>query len=175
MIWVFLYRHTLMAAPITLLRVRDFIGVAMYPVMDITLLYAAVLTWTQAAKSSLRNSLSILILALISYHVANWFQFSNLAIAGFTSGMPDVFWLLTDVLTGLAVYVFWQAAYKKPPTPIRAQWHTIVPYLASLLTIGVTLVDWILRRRVDVVLAACCLSAIGAVAGQYWLGRNDPQ
>jgi hypothetical protein len=179
-IWVLLYRPilmpTLMAAEITLPRVRDFIGVAMYPVMDGVLIYAAVLTWVRAAQSRLRHSLGIIILAMVTYSIANWFQFGNLAVAGFTSIVPDILWPLADVLAGLAAaYALWRAGPLEPtavPRTPKAQWFAKTPYVGGALTIGVTLIDLILRRgQVDLVLVACSALALGAMAGQYWLGK----
>jgi hypothetical protein len=174
-IWVLLFRPTLMSAEIALPRVKDFIGVAMYPVMDAVLIYAAVLTWARATQSCMRNSLGLLILAMVSYSVANWFQFGNLAVAGFTSIVPDIFWPLADVLAGFAaVYALWRAGPQEPtavPQIPKAQWLTKTPYVGGILTIGVTSIDLALRGQADPVLAVCSAIAIGAMAGQYRLGK----
>jgi hypothetical protein len=174
--WVLLYRPTLMAAEITLSRVRDFIGVAMYPMMDIVLIYAAVLTWVRASKSHLRNGLGILTLALAFYNIANWFQFGNRAVTGFTSAMPDIFWPLSDVLAGFAAtYALWRAEGQERtavPRTAKALWLTKTPYMAGVLTIGVMLIDLILCGRGDLVLVVCSALAIGAMVGRYWLPRN---
>jgi hypothetical protein len=175
-IWVLLYRPTLMASEITLPRVRDFIGVAMYPVMDVVLIYTAALAWVRAAKDRLRNSLGILILAMISYSIANWSQFGNLIVTGFTSVIPDVFWPLSDVLAGLAAaYVLWRTEPQESKAMLqtaKAQWLAKTPYVGGILAIGVTLTDLILQRgQVDLILVICSMLAIGAMAGQHWLGE----
>jgi hypothetical protein len=178
LIWTLLYRPTLLAAEITLPRVRDFIGVAMYPVMDTVLLYAGVLTWAHAAKNRLRNSLGILILALASYSAANWFQFGDLAVAGFISTAPDIFWPLSDILVGLAAtYALWNTKPQEPTTTRtpKTSWSTKAPYVGCALTIGTTLLDFILQQgRIDPVLVTCSVLAAGAAAGRYWLGGNSP-
>jgi hypothetical protein len=169
MIWVLAYRPTLMATELTLPRLRDFIGVAMYPVMDAVLIYAAVRTWTRAAKSRLRNGLGILSLALVSYSVANWFQFGNLAVTGFSSVVPDIFWPLSDVLAGLAAaYALWRAEPQEPTVAqeaASAPWLARTPYVGGTLAISVTFIDLILSGRVDLVLVVCSALAAGAIAG----------
>ncbi len=174
-IWVLLFRPTLMSAEITFPRVRDFFGVAMYPVMDAVLIYAAMLTWVRTTQSRLRNGLGFLILAMVSYSVANWFQFGNLAVAGFTSIVPDIFWPLADVLAGLAaVYALWRAGSQEPtavPQTSKARWLTKTPYVGGILTIGVTSIDLALRGQADPVLAVCSALAVGAMAGQYRPGK----
>jgi hypothetical protein len=76
------------------------LGYAMYPVMDIPVLYAA---WQMdAAETEWRTGTSLLLLGAACYTTANWI---NLAIHLFSAkaipSLPTFFWLASDVLAGV--------------------------------------------------------------------------
>jgi hypothetical protein len=176
MVWAPVYRPTLMAAEVTLIRTRDFVGVAMYPVLDTMVIYSATVTWVDAAKSRLRSSLGILILALVAYSIANWFQFGNRAVAGFTSSIQNIFWPLSDILAGLAAaYVLWQTEPRgQSPDSPTSEWIKTIPYVGGLVVIGVTIIDIIIQHgHVDPVLTTCCAIALIGMAGTYWIERKQ--
>lgn len=76
------------------------LGYAMYPVMDMAVLYAA---WhADAAETRWRIGASLLLLGAACYTTANWI---NLAIHLFSAKaiptLPTFFWLASDVLAGV--------------------------------------------------------------------------
>ena len=76
------------------------LGYAMYPVMDMAVLYAA--WYADAAETRWRMGASLLLLGAASYTAANWI---NLAIHLFSAkaipSLPTFFWLASDVLAGV--------------------------------------------------------------------------
>jgi hypothetical protein len=175
--WLLVFRPTLTAAEITPQRIRDFIGVAIYPILDAGLIYAALLTWAGAAKGRLRHAVGLILASAICYGTANCFQFGVRVVPDYTSSLPDPFWLLSDLLAGsAAAYILWQEPSSEDKgslhTPVT-RWLIKLPYLAALVAASAMVSDLIVRRGlVDLVLAACCVVAIGALAGRFWLQKN---
>ena len=103
--WLLLFRPTLDSTDNALLV---FLGGALYPILDVVLLYAALVSrWR--ATGRLRDALGLLALSMLSYGVANWINFS-VRMEAFTafSDLAGLFWLLSDVLGGLAALrVLW--------------------------------------------------------------------
>ena len=175
--WLLVFRPTLTAAAITPQRIRDFIGVAIYPILDAGLIYAALLAWAGAAKGRLRHAVALIFASAICYGIANCFQFGVRVVPDYTSSLPDPFWLLSDLLAGsAAAYILW----REPSSENTASTHTPVtrwliklPYMAALVAASAMLGDLIVRRgQVDLVLVACCVIVIGALAGRFWLQKN---
>ena len=176
--WLLVFRPTLTAAEITPQRVRDFIGVAIYPILDAGLIYAALLTWAGAAKGQLRHAVGMILASAICYGIANCFQFGVRVVPDYTSGLPDPFWLLSDLLAGAAAaYILWrEPASEDTPYPHRLLTRFIrLPYLAALITASAIVGDLIARSgQVDLVLMTCCAIAVGTLAGRLWLRKNTP-
>jgi hypothetical protein len=175
--WLLVFRPTLTAAEITPQRVRDFIGVAIYPILDAGLIYAALLTWTGAAKGRLRHAVGLILASVICYGIANSFQFGIRVVPDYTSGLPDHFWLLSDLLAGAAAaYILWREPASEDTTSLRTpltRWLIRLPYLAALIATSAIVGDLIVRRgQVDLVLVACCVIALGALAGRLWLRKD---
>ncbi len=86
-----------------------FLGVAIYPILDAGLVYAA---WRgfQASVSGMKPVIALLLLALVSYGGANVINFSaRMASVEALSNWATLFWLLADLLTGIAsVYFLWK-------------------------------------------------------------------
>jgi len=116
--WLLVVRPTLAAAEITPQRIRDFVGVAIYPILDTGLIYAAFLTWASVSKGRLRHAVGLILASAICYGVANCFQFGVRIVPNYTSSLPDLFWLLSDLLAGsAAAYILWQEHHLKTQPP----------------------------------------------------------
>jgi hypothetical protein len=177
MAWWLVFRPTLTAAEITPQRIRDFIGVAIYPILDAGLIYAALLTWAGAAKGRMRHAVGLILASAICYGIANSFQFGVRVVPDYTSSLPDPFWLLSDLLAGAAAaYTLWREASPEDTTSLRTpltRWLIRLPYLAALVAASAVIGDLIVRRgQVDLVLVVCCVIAVGALAGKLWLRKT---
>jgi len=103
--WLLLFRPNPQAADDSLLI---FLGGALYPALDVVLLYAA-LGSRMRATGRMRGALTFLALALVLYGVANWINF-GVRVASFeaSSSLTGFFWPLSDILSGLgALWVLW--------------------------------------------------------------------
>jgi hypothetical protein len=81
----------------------DFLGSALYPILDITLIYAGFLTWICSKSTTLGNSVFILTLSMVAYGTANWINFGvRMVYLKTVSSAADLFWVVADVLMGLA-------------------------------------------------------------------------
>ena len=98
--WLLLFRPNPQAADDSLLI---FLGGALYPALDVVLLYAA-LGSRMRATGRMRGALTFLALALVVYGVANWINF-GVRVASFeaSSSLTGFFWPLSDILSGLGV------------------------------------------------------------------------
>jgi hypothetical protein len=77
---------------------------AIYPILDAGLIYVALSSWRRRPQGQLRDALALLLLALISYSVANWFNFYGRTLElDPVAGLAAFFWPLSDILTGAAV------------------------------------------------------------------------
>ena len=175
--WLLVFRPTLTTAALTPQRIQDFIGVAIYPILDAGLIYAALLTWAGAAKGRLRHAVALILASAICYGIANSFQFGIRVVPDYTSGLPDPFWLLSDLLAGsAAAYILWREPSPEGTTSLHTpltRWLTRLPYLAALIAASAMVGDLIVRQgQVDLVLVACCVIAIGALAGRLGLRKN---
>jgi hypothetical protein len=84
---------------------------AIYPILDIGLLYVVLEAWKGEPKGSLKNALALLALALFSYGAANWVNFFGQAIpVSAVAGLGGLFWPLSDILAATAVlHLLWAA------------------------------------------------------------------
>jgi hypothetical protein len=84
---------------------------AIYPILDIGILYVALEAWKDESRGSLKNALALLALALFSYGAANWVNFFGQAIpVGAVAGLGGLFWPLSDILAAAAVlHLLWAA------------------------------------------------------------------
>ncbi len=75
------------------------LGYAIYPVLDIALLYAA---WSlDARETHQRHMTSLLLLAMACYSTANWINLAiHLLSADAVPSLPTFFWLACDLLAG---------------------------------------------------------------------------
>jgi hypothetical protein len=98
--WLLLFRPNPQASEDSLLL---FLGGALYPALDVVLLYAA-LGSRMRATGRMRDALTFLALALVVYGVANWINF-GVRVASFeaSSSLTGLFWPLSDILSGLGV------------------------------------------------------------------------
>lgn len=92
---------------------------AIYPILDVGLMFVAVEAWRCEPEGRLRNSLGFLTLALMAYGAANWLNFYGRAIPfEAISGLAPLFWVLSDILTGLGVlHLLWTASPSGPEEP----------------------------------------------------------
>lgn len=169
LVWMMLFRPMMATVTQPLLY---FFGGALYPIMDIALVYAALTAWTYSADGRMRIVLRWLVLAMAAYGVANWVNFGvRSASSDGSSLVTGLFWLLADVGTGVAVLY---AVAQPAPVSLRSlvfPSNTIlvrVPTLAAFLTIGLLVTDWIIHGAVDLMLLICVLIVV-AVTAYRWL------
>ena len=76
------------------------LGYAIYPVLDIAVLYAA---WhMDAAETGWRMASSLLLLGAACYTAANWINLAiHLFLADAVPSLPTFFWLASDLLAGM--------------------------------------------------------------------------
>lgn len=88
------------------------LAAAIYPVLDVGLLYLALEAWVQEPAGRLRMALGLVTLALIAYGAANWFNFFGQVLdLESVTGLAALFWPLCDILIGIAIlYLFWLRA-----------------------------------------------------------------
>jgi hypothetical protein len=164
LVWLALYRPVLGAGQRPF---GYFAGLAIYPVLDLPLIYIALLAWARAPAALSNSVLGLTTLAMVSYGVANWLNFSKRAVTleAYTH-LADLFWFLTDVLTGgAAVYAamgsLQSAAGEAAPAaltedvalprPLR-----LLPFLAGAVPLGLLILDLVVGPgTVDAVLAVC--------------------
>jgi hypothetical protein len=84
---------------------------AIYPILDIGLLYVALEAWKGEPRGSLKTALALLALAFFSYGAANWVNFFGQAIpVRAVAGLGGLFWPLSDILAAAAVmHLLWAA------------------------------------------------------------------
>ncbi len=81
-----------------------YIAGALYPILDMGLVYLALEVWLRPPQESLQASLGMLALSLVAYGVANWLNaYGHLIDWSAISGLASLFWPLSDILTGLAL------------------------------------------------------------------------
>ncbi len=99
-VWFVLLRPAMRATGLPFLY---FAGVALYPVLDAPLIYAALAAWT-APTRPLRPAMPLLALSTIAYAVANWLNFGERVVTlEAYLGLADFFWQLSDLLVAVAV------------------------------------------------------------------------
>jgi len=114
-LWIGFFRPTVGPTEITPLRGLDFLLYAVYPIWDAVLVYVGLLALACAGTKQRRRWIGLLVSAMIFYGIANWVNFVVLITPDFTSDLPALFWLLTDVSVGIAVvYAFWADASQSP-------------------------------------------------------------
>jgi hypothetical protein len=167
LIWATLFRVMLPSIPRR--PALYFMGGALYPILDAALIYAALLTWLRLdARAWVRRAVGLFALAMLVYGAANWINFTVRAIAlEASSQVAAFFWLLADGLTGGAAFLiaeFGSLGDRSPPAGQGAstvRWTSYVPYIASVLVLGIMLVDWIVRSAPDWMLITCTVATIG--------------
>jgi hypothetical protein len=81
-------------------------GGMIFPVLDVGILYAAVFRW-KTSQESLSPVFFWLSLAMLVYGTANWFNYSVRVINPEADSLAAlVFWLLSTVFTGVALWRF---------------------------------------------------------------------
>ena len=90
---------------------------AVYPILDVGLLYVAIEARRCEPEGRLQNTLGFLALALLAYGAANWLNFFGQAIPFQpAAGLSTLFWPLSDILVGLGVLrLFWTASSPQAP------------------------------------------------------------
>lgn len=89
---------------------------AIYPILDMGLMYVGLEARKQEPAGTLRNTLGFLTLALVAYGTANWLNFFGQVLPfEAVTGVAQLFWPLSDILTGVAVLcLFWPASASAP-------------------------------------------------------------
>jgi hypothetical protein len=81
----------------------DFLGYAMYPVLDVGLLTIAWLRYRMANALPWGRTALLLLCAMLSYSLANTINLSGYAFSPLAGGiLPDLFWILSDVFVLIA-------------------------------------------------------------------------
>ncbi len=76
---------------------------AVYPILDMGLVYLALEGWMQSPDDLRRPVLGVLALALMSYGTANWLNaYGHLIEWTAISGLATLFWPISDILTAVA-------------------------------------------------------------------------
>ncbi|MBN2390296.1 MAG: hypothetical protein JXR84_06220 [Anaerolineae bacterium] len=176
LIWVALFRPVMATVTQPLLY---FFGGALYPIMDVVLVYAALMAWTYSAEEKMRTVLLWLVLAMAAYGVANWINFGARSVSlNVSSLVAGLFWLLADVGTGVAAL---SATGRSAPASMRsraAPSSTIfvqIPSLAAFLTMGILVIDWVVRSAVDAMLLVCAVIALAASAYRWLLLKKEDE
>jgi hypothetical protein len=77
-----------------------------FPVLDVGICYAAWHRW-KAETSPLKTSLAWILAGMLSYGLANWFNYSvRITAPKGDSIFALIFWLLANVFAGIALWVF---------------------------------------------------------------------
>ena len=174
LIWVALFRPVMVTVTHPLLY---FFGGALYPIMDVVLVYAGLTAWTYSADDRMRVVLRWLVLAMATYGVANWINFgARSASLDVFSLVAGLFWLLADVGTGVAALSATSRPVPAsmrprvaPSSPLLAR----VPSFAAFLTMGLLVIDWIIRSAVDALLLVCAIIALAASAYRWLLLKKE--
>ncbi len=167
-IWLTLFRPTMADLPRPLLY---FFGGALYPIMDVVLLYAALLLRARIADRRMRVAVGWLIGAMVAYGMANWINFGvrSVALDAF-SMIAGAFWLFTDVGTGIAaLYAGWPSATPATMRPLLSPDLTFlarIPALSTGLTLALLAGDSLIRRQVDGMLLVCAAVATLAIGSR---------
>ncbi len=170
LIWATLFRVMLPSIPQR--PALYFMGGALYPILDAALIYAALLTWLRLeARAWVRWAVGLFALAMLVYGAANWLNFTVRAIAlDASSNIAAFFWLLADGLTGVAAFLVAELGSLGDRGPAAGQgtstvrWTSCVPYIASVLVLGIMLVDGIVRGAPDWMLITCTIATVGITA-----------
>jgi hypothetical protein len=93
-------------------RTAPLLAGAIYPILDVGLMYIGLEARKQQPAGRLRNALGLLTLALLAYGAADWFSFYGQAIPfDPVIGLAALFWPLSDILAGIGVLcLFWTAS-----------------------------------------------------------------
>ncbi|HOT90275.1 MAG TPA: hypothetical protein PLJ78_00870 [Anaerolineae bacterium] len=172
LIWAALFRPVMadISQPVLF-----FLGGALYPIMDIALLYAAWAALTYTANPRMRVALRGLALALIAYTLANWINFRvRSEVFEASSLMAGLFWLLSDAGTGAAaLYAIWPPtiATLEPRTAPATTLPERLPAIATLFTVGLVVADGIVRHTVDTMLLTCAIITL-VLTGYYRLSHK---
>lgn len=76
----------------------DFLGYAMYPILDVALITLAWLRYRASRQSPWARVALLLFCSMASYGLANTLNLSEYAFSAFTGGvLQNLFWILTDV------------------------------------------------------------------------------
>jgi hypothetical protein len=170
LIWATLFR--VMLPSISQQPVLYFMGGALYPILDVVLIYAALIAWLRVeAGAWIKLAIGLFTLAMLVYGAANWINFTVRAVAlDASSSLAAFFWLLADVLTGGAAFLVTErgnlgdriSAQRPRTSPMR--WLTYVPPFTSVLVLGILGVDWVLSGSLDWMLILCTVATLGITA-----------
>ena len=175
--WLLVYRPTLSQSPLTSQRIGIFTSVAVYPVMDVGLIYAATIAWVGAAGGIPRRTIGLFCLSTAAYGVANCLQFGNLVLDGFSTPLTNLFWVLSDVMASLAAaYILGRASSvseaRRRTSPLML-WLDRVPYAFVFIATGLTVMDLVIHRgRIDIVATLSILLASATLALQHWWNQS---
>ena len=109
--------------PDTRMEATLYFAGAVYPILDVGLVYLALEAWWHEPAGLVRTTFGLLTLALIAYATANWLNsYGRLVSFEAVSSLAGLFWPLSDIFTGLAVFQLpWMAPSVKaeeiPPGP----------------------------------------------------------
>ena len=103
-LWVALYRTEF----VTVERSWDqVLGVALYPVLDVGLIYILAFKWREMPVEPWRRTLFLLLLGSVAYGIANGINFCvRMASPEGSSAWADVFWLANDLFAFVAAIWF---------------------------------------------------------------------
>lgn len=117
-LWVGVYRTELaeMKRPWS-----DFVGVAIYPVLDVALIYVVAARWREVAQEAWKRTLFLLLLATLAYGIANGINFCvRMTSVASESAWATLCWLLTDVLVAAAAGWFFKSGPQDTGPPLLA-------------------------------------------------------
>jgi len=169
LVWLALYRPVLTgdSRPFSY-----FIGLAIYPVLDLPLIYLALLAWAYQQEGPTKRTLGMIVLSMFAYGIANWLNFSKRAVTleAYTH-IADLFWFLSDLLAGgAALYASARAASRRQHPQPRGLVY--LPIGASILTLAAIGGDWILHSgRPDGLLITSGLIALATLGLSIHRGR----
>lgn len=114
MTWLVVLRPALASVTFTASFLYNFVGVAMYVLLDFGLLYLALVAWARAADRW-RGVIGLLTLAVVSYGAANLINVNvRLDLPQTTAFLMGILWPLSDALTGLAAV--WALQWERRPS-----------------------------------------------------------
>jgi hypothetical protein len=85
----------------------DFLGVALYPILDAGLIFTGLVRIYESDRHRVRPSKPWVVFSLLSYGMANWFNFDlRLGLLVATSLWPTLLWMLSDLAVGVSTVAY---------------------------------------------------------------------